>query len=95
MSIDIIQKGVAEHLGIPLEVLLSRRRTEAVAVARQMCYLYCREFGWSTVETGEAFERDHSTVVKGCQEMEGRLSYDKDLLRQFRKLGHALKGVLR
>jgi len=82
---EVIQR-VARHFKMPVEDLTGRSRPDALVVPRQMCYLFCRSLGWSTLDVGKAFGRCHTTIVKGCQEMEGRMGVDARLQRKYRSL---------
>jgi chromosomal replication initiation ATPase DnaA len=63
-----IVEMVAEHYGVELADLLSRRRgVERVARARQVCFWLVRKrMQWITLEkVGELFGRTHGNVMRG------------------------------
>lgn len=64
ISIDIIKAAVAEKYNIELKDFKSPRKTEAIAFPRQVAmYLSCDLTEKSLPEIGEAFNRDHTTVM--------------------------------
>lgn len=65
ISVDAIQKKVADHFDIRLSDMKSRKRTRAVAYPRQIAMYLCREMtDFSLPEIGEFFGgKDHTTVM--------------------------------
>lgn len=80
VTIDAIQKKVAEHFDIRIADMTSRRRPAHIAMARQVAMFLSRELTqYSLVEIGDAFGgRDHGTVIhavkKVTQQMEAEHS---------------------
>lgn len=71
VTIDNIQKTVAEYYKIKVSDLLSKRRTRSVARPRQMAMALSKELtNHSLPEIGEAFGgRDHTTVLHACRKI--------------------------
>lgn len=69
VSIDNIQKTVADYFKIRVQDLLSRRRSRSVARPRQIAMALAKELtNHSLPEIGNAFGgRDHTTVLHGCR----------------------------
>lgn len=68
ISVPNIQKVVADYYDIQLRVMLSATRKRSIARARQMAMALARELtDRSLPEIGEAFGRDHSTVMNACK----------------------------
>jgi chromosomal replication initiator protein len=91
ITIENIQKNVAEYYKLRVSDLLSRRRTRTIARPRQMAMALSKELTeHSLPEIGDAFGgRDHTTVLHACRRIEdlcetdGRIREDKaKLLRQ-------------
>ena len=91
ITIENIQKTVAEYYKLRVADLLSRRRTRTIARPRQMAMALSKELTeHSLPEIGEAFGgRDHTTVLHACRRIEelcetdGRLREDRaKLVRQ-------------
>lgn len=69
ISVDTIQKTVADFFHIKMTELLSRRRTRNLARPRQIAMALTRELTQMSLPTiGEAFGgRDHTTVLHACE----------------------------
>lgn len=72
ISIENIQKVVAEYYNVRLGDLLSKRRTRSIARPRQVAMTLARELtNRSLPEIGDAFGgRDHTTVIHACRRVE-------------------------
>ena len=85
MTIENIQKAVAEYYKLRVSDLLSRRRPRTIARPRQVAMALCKELTeHSLPEIGKAFGgRDHTTVLHACRKIEelcetdGRIRDDK------------------
>jgi chromosomal replication initiator protein len=74
VSIDYIQQITAEHYRISVEELLSSKRTSKLAEARQVAMYLSRETLNSTYQSiGQAFDKDHTTVIYACEKIEKML----------------------
>ena len=71
VSLDNIQRTVAEYYKIKLSDLLSKRRSRSVARPRQLAMALAKELtNHSLPEIGEAFGgRDHTTVLHACRKI--------------------------
>lgn len=78
ISIDVIQKKVAEHFDIRLADMTSKRRPENIAFPRQIAMYLARQMTESSLNTiGEAFGgRDHGTVLHACRLVKDRMQVD-------------------
>ncbi len=71
VTIDNIQKTVAEYYKIRIADLLSKKRTRSIVRPRQMAMALCKELtNHSLPEIGDAFGgRDHTTVIHACRKI--------------------------
>jgi chromosomal replication initiator protein len=78
ISIEVIQKKVAEHFDIRLADMTSKRRPENIAFPRQVAMFLSRQMTESSLSTiGEAFGgRDHGTVLHACRLVKDRMEVD-------------------
>lgn len=78
ISIEIIQKRVAEHFDIRLADMTSKRRPENIAFPRQIAMYLSRQLTESSLNRiGEAFGgRDHGTVMHACRLVKDRMEVD-------------------
>lgn len=78
VTIDRIQKEVAEHFDIRLADMTSRKRPANIARARQIAMFLTREMTPNSLaDIGENFGgRDHGTVIHACKKIENDLNTD-------------------
>lgn len=71
VTIDVIQKVVAEHFDVRLADMTSRRRPASIAFPRQVAMYLSRSLTkGSLMEIGDAFGgRDHGTVIHACKKV--------------------------
>jgi chromosomal replication initiator protein len=83
LSVQVIQKAVAQEWGVTVEGLKSKTRTKTLTIPRQAAMLLCRELlGLQLAEIGNAFGgRDHSTVIHSI-ERATVLSQDNPVFQQ-------------
>ena len=83
VTIDQIQRKVAEHFDVRLADMTSKRRPANIAFPRQVAmYLARRHTKASLNEIGDAFGgRDHGTVLHACKTVSGRMAKE-DQVRQ-------------
>src|SRR5437868_14663875 len=81
VTIDEIQKKVAEHFNMKMAEMTSARRARAVARPRQVAmYLAKQLTSRSLPEIGRKFGgRDHTTVMQACKKCEERTEIDRRL----------------
>jgi chromosomal replication initiator protein len=72
LSIEMVQKTVADYYGIAEDLLRAKTRKKEVAEARQICMFLIKEvLGCSLKTIGLHFGgRDHSTVIHACRLVE-------------------------
>jgi chromosomal replication initiator protein len=94
VSIENIQKTVAEYFKIRVADLLSKKRTRSVARPRQFAMALAKELtNHSLPEIGDAFGgRDHTTVLHGCRRVESLRETDKRIDDDYLNLLRTLTG---
>ncbi len=92
ISIEVIQKRVAEHFDIRLADMTSKRRPENIAFPRQIAMYLSRQLTESSLNTiGEAYGgRDHGTVLHACRLVKDRMEVDSNV----RQVVHYLEKQL-
>jgi chromosomal replication initiator protein len=88
VSIDNIQRTVAEYYKIKISDLLSKRRSRSVARPRQVAMALSKELtNHSLPEIGDAFGgRDHTTVLHGCRKIAQLRESDADICEDYKNL---------
>src|SRR3989449_5729108 len=81
ISIEVIQRKVAEHFDIRLADMTSKRRPENIVFPRQVAMFLARQMTESSLNTiGEAFGgRDHGTVLHACRLVKDRMEVDPNV----------------
>ncbi len=90
VTIENIQKTVAEYYKIRIADLLSKRRSRSIARPRQVAMALAKELtNHSLPEIGDAFGgRDHTTVLHACRRV-------KELRESDRRIGEDYMNLLR
>lgn len=94
VSIENIQKTVAEYFKIRVADLLSKRRNRSIARPRQIAMALAKELtNHSLPEIGDAFGgRDHTTVLHGCRRVVFLRENDKRIDDDYLNLLRTLTG---
>ncbi len=81
ITINQIQRVVADYFNLSHNDLRGKKRTKAIAFPRQIAMYITREITeYSTTEVGIEFGgRDHTTVMHACQRIESKLKSDPSL----------------
>ena len=92
VSIENIQKTVAEYYNIKLSDLLSKRRSRSITRPRQLAMALTKELTrHSLPEIGEAFNgRDHTTVLHACKKIAELRKENPSHEEDYRNLTRAL-----
>lgn len=94
ITIPLIQQAVADYFNLTVDDLKSKRRTQNIALPRQIAMYLARELTDSSLpKIGEEFGgRDHTTVMHGCDRVKEFMGTDpsvnqaiKDLTQQLKK----------
>jgi chromosomal replication initiator protein len=90
VTVENIQKTVAEYYKIRIADLLSKRRSRSIARPRQVAMALAKELtNYSLPEIGDAFGgRDHTTVLHACRRV-------KELRESERRIGEDYMNLLR
>ena len=90
VTVENIQKTVAEYYKIRIADLLSKRRSRSIARPRQVAMALAKELtNHSLPEIGDAFGgRDHTTVMHACRRI-------KELRESERRIGEDYMNLLR
>lgn len=94
ISIDNIQKTVADYYRLKIAELLSKKRTRNLTRPRQMAMALARELtSMSLPEIGNSFGgKDHSTVIHACKAVAELRSSDTTVDADYKILLQTLRG---
>ena len=92
VSIDNIQRTVAEYYNIKISDILSKRRNRTIARPRQVAMALAKELtNHSLPEIGDAFGgRDHTTVLHACRKIAELKESSTDLSEDYKNLSRLL-----
>ena len=94
ISIDNIQKTVADYYKIKVSEMYSKKRVRSLARPRQIAMALAKELtAMSLPEIGEAFGgRDHTTVLHACRKINELIETDQIIARDHALLLQILRG---
>ncbi len=94
VTIDNIQKTVADYYKVKVADLLSKRRSRSIARPRQMAMALAKELtNHSLPEIGDHFGgRDHTTVIHACRKIKELASLTGDLTEDYKNLMRTLSS---
>ena len=92
VSLDNIQRTVAEYFKIKIADLMSRRRSRSVARPRQVAMALAKELtNHSLPEIGDSFGgRDHTTVLHACRKIKELRETSSDMREDYKNLLRSL-----
>jgi chromosomal replication initiator protein len=93
ITIENIQKTVAEYYKIRVSELLSKRRNRSLARPRQIAMALAKELtNHSLPEIGDAFGgRDHTTVIHACRKIADLRKCELKVNEDYTNLGRILR----
>ena len=94
LTLELIQKTVADYFKMKVGEMYSQKRSRAIARPRQVAMSLCRDLTHHSLpEIGEAFGgRDHTTVLHACRTIADLRSKDAQMNNDVHVLMQTLKG---
>ena len=94
VTIDNIQKTVADYYKVKVTDLLSKRRSRSIARPRQMAMALAKELtNHSLPEIGDHFGgRDHTTVIHACRKVKELVLEGNDFAEDYKNLMRTLSS---
>ena len=94
ITLDYIQKTVANHFNLTQDDLNSKKRTQQIVYPRQIAMYLCRKMmDVSLPDVGKFFGgRDHSTVIHSCEKIANEMETDDKLRILVDELEIRIKG---
>jgi chromosomal replication initiator protein len=95
VTLDDILDQVSGYYEVPIEDLLSPRRSRNIAVARQVAMYLARDLTeMSLPQIGQALGgRDHTTIMHGCDKISALFEKDDGMRHQILDIKKRLSGV--
>ena len=94
ISLENIQKCVADYYKIKVSEMYSKKRSRTVARPRQVAMALAKELTANSLpDIGDAFGgRDHTTVLHACRKIAELRTTNADISRDFDSLLQTLRG---
>jgi chromosomal replication initiator protein len=94
-SVASIKASVCRSFGVPLIEMVSARRSRSIARPRQIVMFISRELTpFSLPHIGRLFgDRDHTTVLHACRQVELRIVEDKALAHKVQAIIAEVKSA--
>jgi len=94
ISVENIQRIVADYYKIKVSEMYSKKRSRTVARPRQVAMALAKELTHlSLPDIGDAFGgRDHTTVLHACRKIADLRASNADITRDFDALLQTLRG---
>lgn len=93
VSVDFIQKTVAEYFKVDLDTMKGKVKKREIVIPRQVAMYFCKRYTQLTLALiGENFGgRDHSTVIHALESVEDMMKTDSNFKSSVEELGKKLK----
>lgn len=93
VSVDFIQKTVADYFRVELEAMKGKIKKREIVIPRQVAMYFCKRFTQLTLALiGENFGgRDHSTVIHALESVEDMMKTDANFKNSVEDLSKKLK----
>ena len=89
-DIKRIKRISADTVGVKVDEIEGRGKTQKVSLARQIAIYFTRQIK-GVEETGRLFNRNHSNVTHTCKRVEDYLECDPEFGAIIRKVGEKVK----
>lgn len=87
VSINAIQRNVADYFDIRMADMTSKHRSQGVALPRQIAMYLCRSLTSASLpEIGTAFGKTHATVLHACRRINQKIKKDQQVKQSLAKL---------
>ncbi|MFW6367430.1 MAG: chromosomal replication initiator protein DnaA [bacterium] len=94
LTVEQIQKAVAEYYDIRVADMTSKKRPQNIAMPRQVAMYFCRQLtSFSSPAIAESFNRNHATVLHAAKSVEKRSNDDDGFRNSLMNLEKRLKAL--
>jgi len=93
ITIEMIQKTIADYFGMRVQDLKSKNNSKSVALPRQICMYLCKKVtGMSLPQIGREFgNKHHTTVLHSVNKIEAQRQTDRELNRMLQTFTDSFK----
>lgn len=91
LSFGHIQKVVADFFNITVNDIMSKERSQNIALPRQMAMFLCRKLTKGSLpEISRSFDKTHATVLHGCKTIKVRMEQEPLIKKQLESIAQTL-----
>jgi len=87
VSVGKIKQICADTIGVTVEDINGRVRTQDISLARHCAIYYSRKQGYKVEELGKVFDRNHSSISHTCTKVENLLQCDREMAEKINLVG--------
>lgn len=92
ITIEIIQAAVEDFYNVAHKDLVGKKKERRIVHPRQVAIYLCRELSESTLKNiGNAFNRDHTTVMHSCDLINNQLQEDRNLREELEAIREKIR----
>lgn len=92
ITIEIIQSAVEDFYGVSHKDLVGKKKERRIVHPRQVAIYLCRELSESTLKNiGNAFNRDHTTVMHSCDLINNQMQEDRNLREELEAIREKIR----
>ncbi len=94
ISIDVIQKIVADYFNIPMELINSKTRKREIVQARQLAMYFSKKHTKASLATIglHCGNKDHATVLHACKTINNLIETDKQFRTYVEEIDKKIQG---
>lgn len=92
ITIEMIQGAVEDFYGVTHKDLIGKKKERRIVHPRQVAIFLCRELSETTLKNiGNAFNRDHTTVMHSCDLISNQLQEDRNLREELEAIREKIR----
>lgn len=92
ITIEMIQAAVEDFYNVAHKDLIGKKKERRIVHPRQVAIYLCRELSESTLKNiGNAFNRDHTTVMHSCDLINNQLQEDRNLREELEAIREKIR----
>lgn len=92
ITIEMVQGAVEDFYGVAHKEIVGKKRERRIVHPRQVAIYLCRELSESPLKTiGNAFNRDHTTVMHSCDLITNQMQEDRNLREELESIREKIR----
>lgn len=92
ITIEMVQGAVEDFYGVAHKDLVGKKKERRIVHPRQVAIYLCRELSETTLKNiGNAFNRDHTTVMHSCDLITNQLQEDRNLREELEAIREKIR----